>query len=86
MECVGTNNDFIGFAIISFKFRSVQHDIDENGMCLVKIDDFHPVFSESNRCICKYILDGGNEIANRGYLNGSYSKNIVLFIHHFIKG
>jgi len=86
MERVGTNNDFIGLAIVSFKFRSVQHDIDENGMRLVKINDFHPVFSESDCCICKYILDGGNEIANRGNLNSSYSKNIVLFIHHFIKG
>jgi hypothetical protein len=46
MESVRANDDFIGMTHILLKFVGPQHDIHENIMGFIKIDDFHSGFSE----------------------------------------
>ena len=81
MERVGTHNDFFGMTHIFFEFVRVENDIDQDGVGLVKIDDFEAIVRVSDRGIGQNILDGRDHITNRLNLYRFDCENIVRFVH-----
>jgi len=70
MQRIGTYNDLVGVTHVLLEFGSVQIDVHQNGMCLVEIDDSHPVFGEGYGGVGQDVFDGGNHITYWLYLNG----------------
>jgi hypothetical protein len=78
---VGANDDFLGETDIFLEFVGIELDIDNGGVVLVEIDDFHALCREGNGGIDENILESCYEIANGLYLHRFYREYIVIPVH-----
>ena len=83
MQGIGANHNLVRLALVLFKLVGIEHDIDQNGMGLVEVDDPNALFGKRNGRIRQNVFDGRNNVSyglNLDRFDGQY---IVVFVHSY---
>jgi len=81
LEGVGADHDFLWVAYVLFEFAGVERDVQHDGMCFVKIDDFHAGFGKGDGGVRQDVFHRRHHVADGLDLDRFDGQHVVLFVH-----
>jgi len=83
VQGIGANHNLVRLALVLFKLVGIEHDVDQNGMGLVEVDDPNALFGKRNGRIRQNVFDGRDNVSYGLDLDRFDGQHVVVFVHSY---